>query len=139
MLAGKHMVPHSAVQILGRPAFHDLSLVTTGDLGYLGTQWRSGAGMPGGGQPLKGNLSARTLIFGVQGADPARRDRLLQLLDIDLEWTMLSASDGQRRRVQIAMGLLLPYKVTGTVPGGNGGGLVWCRGNDVTATWWTSP
>ncbi|RMZ52499.1 hypothetical protein APUTEX25_003642 [Auxenochlorella protothecoides] len=111
VLAGKHMVPPSAVQILGRPAFHDLSLVTTGDLGYLGTQWRSGAGTPGGGQPLKGNLSARTLIYGVQGADPARRDRLLRLLDIDLEWTMLSASDGQRRRVQIAMGLLLPYKV----------------------------
>lgn len=32
-------------------------------------------------------------------------------MDIDLEWRMHKVSDGQRRRVQIAMGLLQPFKV----------------------------
>lgn len=47
----------------------------------------------------------------VERADPARRDKLIELLDIDLQWRMHKVSDGQRRRVQICMGLLNPFKV----------------------------
>lgn len=47
----------------------------------------------------------------VEGVDPVRRDMLIELLDINLEWRMHKVSDGQRRRVQICMGLLHPYKV----------------------------
>jgi CCR4-NOT complex subunit CAF16 len=36
---------------------------------------------------------------------------MFQILDIDLAWRMHKASDGQRRRVQICMGLLKPFKV----------------------------
>jgi ABC-type uncharacterized transport system ATPase subunit len=35
----------------------------------------------------------------------------VQVLDIDLEWRMHQVSDGQRRRVQICVGLLKPFKV----------------------------
>ncbi|OAY73020.1 ABC transporter I family member 20 [Ananas comosus] len=34
-----------------------------------------------------------------------------EILDIDLSWRMHKVSDGQRRRVQICMGLLKPFKV----------------------------
>ena len=51
------------------------------------------------------------MIFGVEGVDPARRQRLIDLLDVDLDWRMNKVSDGQRRRVQICMGLLKPFKV----------------------------
>lgn len=47
----------------------------------------------------------------VQGVDPARRERLIKLLDIDLKWNLIRTSDGQRRRVQIALGLLREYRV----------------------------
>lgn len=50
----------------------------------------------------------------VEGADPERRDRLIDLLEIDLQWRMHKVSDGQRRRVQICMGLLHPFKVLNT-------------------------
>lgn len=36
---------------------------------------------------------------------------MIDLLDIDLQWRMHKVSDGQRRRVQICMGLLHPFKV----------------------------
>lgn len=36
---------------------------------------------------------------------------MIELLDIDLQWRMHKVSDGQRRRVQICMGLLHPFKV----------------------------
>jgi hypothetical protein len=51
------------------------------------------------------------MIFGVEGVDPARRSRLIELLDIDLYQRLTTMSDGQRRRVQICMGLLKPYDV----------------------------
>ncbi|MCO5577471.1 hypothetical protein L7F22_031304 [Adiantum nelumboides] len=61
--------------------------------------------------PLQGDFSAEHMIFGVEGADLSRREELIDLLDIDLDWRMHKVSDGQRRRVQICMGLLQPYKV----------------------------
>lgn len=51
------------------------------------------------------------MIYGVEGVDPKRRQQLIDLLDIDLQWRLNRVSDGQRRRVQICMGLLKPYKV----------------------------
>ena len=35
------------------------------------------------------------------------------MLDVDLTWRLNRVSDGQRRRVQICMGLLKPYQVGG--------------------------
>jgi hypothetical protein len=51
------------------------------------------------------------MIDSVPGVDPARRARLLEVLDIDPAWRMHQVSDGQRRRVQICVGLLRPFKV----------------------------
>ena len=60
---------------------------------------------------LQGDLAAGEMIHGVEGVDPTRRQQLIDLLDIDLQWRLNRVSDGQRRRVQICMGLLKPYKV----------------------------
>lgn len=40
-----------------------------------------------------------------------RRDTLCNILKINLNWNMLRLSDGQRRRVQIMLGLLKPFKL----------------------------
>uniref|UniRef100_A0A0D6R5K0 ABC transporter domain-containing protein n=1 Tax=Araucaria cunninghamii TaxID=56994 RepID=A0A0D6R5K0_ARACU len=111
ILAGKHMVGgKDIVRVLGRSAFHDTSLVCTGELAYLGGSWSRTVGCAGD-IPLQGDFSAEDMIFGVEGTDPARREKLIELLDIDLGWRMHKVSDGQRRRVQICMGLLHPFKV----------------------------
>ncbi|XP_031377319.1 ABC transporter I family member 19 [Punica granatum] len=111
ILAGKHMVGgQDVVQVLGRSVFHDTQLVCSGDLAYLGGSWSKTVGSAGE-IPLQGDFSAEHMIFGVEGADPARREKLIELLDIDLQWRMHKVSDGQRRRVQICMGLLHPFKV----------------------------
>ncbi|CAI5937665.1 unnamed protein product [Closterium sp. NIES-64] len=60
--------------------------------------------------PLQGDFSAEHMIYGVADVDAARRDHLVELLDIDLTWRMHRVSDGQRRRVQICMGLLRPFQ-----------------------------
>lgn len=111
ILAGKHMVGRDAVRVLGRPAFHDIALTANGELGYLGPQWRRDIAFAGNDVPLQGDIGAGKMIFGVEGVDEARREKLINLLDIDLNWRLNKVSDGQRRRVQICMGLLKPYQV----------------------------
>ncbi|KAG4193315.1 hypothetical protein CXB51_017645 [Gossypium anomalum] len=111
ILAGKHMVGgRDVVRVLNRSAFHDTQLVCGGDLAYLGGSWSKTIGSAGE-VPLQGDFSAEHMIFGVEGIDPVRRDKLIELLDIDLQWRMHKVSDGQRRRVQICMGLLHPFQV----------------------------
>ncbi|KXZ47294.1 hypothetical protein GPECTOR_36g20 [Gonium pectorale] len=82
IMAGKYMVAKDSVRVLGGSPFHDL-----------------------------GDISAGKMIFGVEGVDPARRARLVEMLDIDLYQRITTMSDGQKRRVQICMGLLKPYEV----------------------------
>ena len=60
----------------------------------------------------QGDISAGKMIFGVEGVDPQRRAQLIELLEIDQEWRLNKVSDGQRRRVQICMGLLKPYQAS---------------------------
>ncbi|EFN51694.1 hypothetical protein CHLNCDRAFT_139944 [Chlorella variabilis] len=111
VLAGKYMVGQDTVRILGRPAFHDIQLVASGDLSYLGPQWRRDIAFAGNNVPMQGDIAAGQMLMGVEGVDPERRDRLIKLLDVDLSWRLNKVSDGQRRRVQICMGLLKPYQV----------------------------
>ncbi|CAD5181377.1 unnamed protein product [Musa acuminata subsp. malaccensis] len=111
ILGGKHMVDPEMVRILGRSAFHDTALTSSGDLSYLGGEWRRDVAFAGFGVSIQMDISAEKMIYGVSGVDPQRRDELINVLDIDLSWRMHKASDGQRRRIQICMGLLKPFKV----------------------------
>ena len=87
------------------------SLVSEGSLAFLGQQWRQSVASAGSDLPMQADISAQQLIFNVPGVDPERRQHLVDLLDIDLNWHLHRVSDGQRRRVQICMGLLKPFKV----------------------------
>ena len=60
---------------------------------------------------MQGDFPAEKMIQGLSGVDPARKARLLEVLDIDPAWRMHTVSDGQRRRVQLLLGLLHPFKV----------------------------
>jgi CCR4-NOT complex subunit CAF16 len=42
---------------------------------------------------------------------PQRRDELIRLLGIDVNWRLHQVSDGQRRRVQIFLGLIRPFRI----------------------------
>lgn len=111
VVAGKYMVGKQDVLVLGRSPFHDMQLTCQGTLSYLGTSWRKDVAFAGYGVPLQGDISAGKMLFGVEGVDPQRRATLIQLLDIDIYQRLNTMSDGQRRRVQICMGLLKPYEV----------------------------
>ena len=98
IVAGRHMCADASVRVLGRPAFSDTSLVH--DVSFIGGQF-----------PLDVDLTVAEILERRPDADPARASELVRVLDIDRRWRMCRVSDGQRRRVQLLLGLLWPVRV----------------------------
>jgi CCR4-NOT complex subunit CAF16 len=92
LIAGRHMLPHDVVRVLGRPAFEDAGLVA--DVAFLG-----------GPFPFAADISVRDILAARPGVDPRRRAEVVAMLDVDLGWRMHQVSDGQRRRVQLLLDL----------------------------------
>ena len=101
LLSGKRMAPTGTVNVAGIDPF------TTGLQGvtYLGLEWVL--------NPIvRTDIDVPTLLASVGGDYyAARKEELVEILDIDLRWRMHAVSDGERRRVQLAMGLLRPWSV----------------------------
>lgn len=111
ILGGKHMVPKDKVLIHGREAFYDTGLTTSGQLSYIGGNWQRDVAFAGYGVTLAGDFPAKKMLDSIPNVDPARKKRIIEVLDINPEWRMHQVSDGQRRRVQLAYGLMVPYSV----------------------------
>lgn len=61
---------------------------------------------------MRTDIGVNELLKSVGGDHyPERRDELVQVLDIDTDWRMHAVSDGERRRVQLAMGLIRPWRI----------------------------
>lgn len=101
LLSGKRLAPAGTITINGLDPFkNNLKGIT-----YLGTEWVL--------NPIvRTDIDVPNLLSSVGGdAYPERRDELIKILDIDMRWRMHAVSDGERRRVQLAMGLLRPWDV----------------------------
>ena len=95
------MAPGGTVSIAGIDPF------TTGLEGvtYLGLEWVL--------NPIvRTDIAVPELLRSVGGDHyPERRDELVRILDVDISWHLHAVSDGERRRVQLCMGLLRPWTV----------------------------
>jgi CCR4-NOT complex subunit CAF16 len=98
VIAGKHMIDPDRVRVLGRAAFHDPDLSTRIEI-------------LGGRFPFDVDLRVAEILARAHDVDPARRDRLIDVLGVELDWHMHAISDGQRRRVQLLLGLVRPRDV----------------------------
>lgn len=108
VLAGKHMPPSTAVlSVLGTRAPQDQN----GGLAYLGNNWSRTVAFAASNVAYQCDIPVREMSSKLQAEFPERRDHLVELLGINLDWKMHQVSDGQRRRVQIMLGLIRPFKV----------------------------
>lgn len=112
ILAGKTLIKQGKLRIDGFDPFEfsmDRNLQHNSDINdhitYLGTEWAT--------NPIvKRDIPVKLLISSIGGdALAERRDELIAILDLDPDWSMAYISDGERRRVQLAMGLLKPWKL----------------------------
>ncbi|KAI0320210.1 P-loop containing nucleoside triphosphate hydrolase protein [Amylostereum chailletii] len=103
ILAGKRLItaPGAQVHIQGIDVFRGSPRGVT----HLGTEWAMNP-------VVRGDIVVQTFLDSVGGyRHKERRDRLLDILDVDLDWHMHAVSDGERRRVQLCMGLMQPWEV----------------------------
>jgi CCR4-NOT complex subunit CAF16 len=98
------------IKVLGLNAFRDTKL--NFHRAYLDCDWgmRSIA-FVGSSVPLAADIAVHKMMEKLQQTYPERRDELVELLGIDLNWRMHQLSDGQRRRVQLLLGLIRPFKI----------------------------
>ncbi|KAK5681939.1 CCR4-NOT regulatory complex component [Elasticomyces elasticus] len=101
LLAGKRMAPANTIALCGVDPFDSQVAGVT----YLGLEWVL--------NPIvRTDIAVPELLKSVGGDHyPARRDELVDILDVDLTWRLHAVSDGERRRVQLCMGLLRPWTV----------------------------
>ena len=110
LLAGKHLVGGDNVKVMGTDPFRDLKLNLT--RAFLDTQWgMRTVAFAGYGCPLQADIRVGGMMQKLQDAHPERRDELVKLLGVDPEWRMHRVSDGQRRRVQLLLGLVRPFDI----------------------------
>ncbi|KAF8707604.1 P-loop containing nucleoside triphosphate hydrolase protein, partial [Rhizoctonia solani] len=101
ILAGKRLVKSNDVRIFGRDVFRNSPPGIT----YLGTEWAMNP-------VVRSDIVVSHFLDSIGGyRHKARRDRLLDILDVDLDWHMHAISDGERRRVQLVMGLMGEWDV----------------------------
>lgn len=112
ILAGKTLIKQGTLRLGGFDPFEfsiDRNEQHNSDINnyitYLGTEWASNP-------VVKRDIPVKLLISSIGGEIYAdRRDKLIDILDLDPDWLMNAVSDGERRRVQLAMGLLKPWKL----------------------------
>jgi CCR4-NOT complex subunit CAF16 len=98
VIAGKHLVDAERVRVLGGSAFHDPTLADRVEL-------------LGGRFPFDVDLRVAEMLERRIDADQSRMATLVDVLGVDRDWHMHAVSDGQRRRVQLLLGLLRPRQV----------------------------
>lgn len=112
ILAGKTLVKQGKLRLGGFDPFefsanrheqHNSDI--NNYISYLGTEWANN-------EVVKRDIPVKLLISSIGGeAFRERRDELIQIMDLDPDWLMCAISDGERRRVQLVMGLLKPWKL----------------------------
>ncbi|KAF7313306.1 P-loop containing nucleoside triphosphate hydrolase protein [Mycena chlorophos] len=102
LLAGKRLISNADLRINGHDVFRNTA--GTGAT-YLGTEWAMNP-------VVRGDIVVSAFLDSVGGyRHKERRDTLLDILDVDLTWRMNCVSDGERRRIQLVFGLMVPYDV----------------------------
>lgn len=115
LLSGKHLCLNGNIRVNGLDPFSPISMqinsakengdenvqITT----YLGTEWCHMS-------IINRDIGVLELLESI-GLNhyKARGERLIEILEVDLNWRMHRLSDGQKRRVQLVMGLLKPWRV----------------------------
>lgn len=112
ILAGKTLIKQGTLRLGGFDPF-EFSLTRheqhnsdiNNYISYLGTEWANN-------EVVKRDIPVKLLISSIGGETyTARRDELISIMDLDPDWSMAYISDGERRRVQLVMGLLKPWKL----------------------------
>ena len=97
VLSGLHLARDAdKFDVLGTSSPHDQFR----GLAYLGNRWERNISFCGV-SPYMADIRAGDMMKKWQEENIVRRNELIQVLEINLDWKMHQVSDGQRKRVQL--------------------------------------
>ena len=98
------------VQVLSKDPFRCTTL--NHERSHMDINWgQRTIAFSGHGIPLQCDIRVGDMMTTLQETYPERREELMRVLEINPDWRMHMVSDGQRRRVQMFLGLLRPYQI----------------------------
>ena len=107
VLSGTHLARDNKI-------FNVLGSVTPQDqcngLAYLGNRWVRNISFVGQ-SAYTADIRAGDMMKIWQNNNLERRNELVDVLELNLDWKMHQVSDGQRKKVQIMLALLKPFKL----------------------------
>lgn len=110
MIGGKVLCEYDKIKVLGKDPFRDTSLNI--DITYIDNEWgKQSVAYTGYNMPLQSSLQVKEMMMQVKKLYPQRDKKLLEVLDINPEWRLNAVSEGQRKRVQLYLNLIRPFKI----------------------------
>ena len=109
IIGGKTSCEFDKVKVLDKDPFRDTCL--NNDITFINNDWGMRAVAFCGVTPLQSSLKVKEMMVKLKEQYPDRSDELIKVLDINPEWRLNSISEGQRKRVQLYLNLIKPFKV----------------------------
>lgn len=110
LIGGKTICPYSSIQVLNKDPFRDTIL--NKDLSFLNNDWGTRTvAYSGYNMPLQSGLLVKEMMVKLKEQFPERNQELLEILNINPEWKLNEVSEGQRKRVQLYLGLIKPFQI----------------------------
>lgn len=110
MIGGKVLCEYEKIKVLSKDPFRDTSL--NNDITYIDNEWgKQSVAYTGYNMPLQSSLQVKEMMLNVKKLYPQRNKKLLEVLDINPDWRLNAVSEGQRKRVQLYLNLIRPFKI----------------------------
>lgn len=109
ILAGKTIAEYDKVKVLNKDPFRDTSL--NSDITFINNDWGMKNEAFNGPSPLQSSMKVKEMMVKIKLDYPERNKELLSILKINEEWRLNSVSDGQRKRIQLYLNLIKPFKI----------------------------
>ena len=110
IISGKTLCPYETISVLGCDPFRNTS--SNINIAYLNNDWGTKTvAFTGYNMLIQSDIKVKDMMVNLKLKHPERNDELIDVLSINPEWNMNTISDGQRKRVQLYLGLIQPFKI----------------------------
>ena len=110
IMAGKVLCTPGQVKVFDKDPFRDT--IVNKDVAFINNNWGTQTvAFSGYNMPLQSSLRVNEMMVKLKEQYPERNKELLEVLGINPTWRLNSVSEGQRKRVQLYLNLIQPFKV----------------------------
>ena len=110
IIGGKCITPSDTVSVMGNDPFR--KTICNSYITFINNEWgMRTVAYCGYNLPLQSSIKVKEMMKHLKTQYRERHLELLEVLDINDEWRLNSISEGQRKRVQLYLSLIKPFKV----------------------------